>query len=204
MNYRKFLSAAVLAIASSATQAQVEDAIRNADAEDRKSTTHTLSLNMGPAWVTSKMYTPRGTYKWRTGLELGVEYNCVFKKGYGFGFSFLHNTTNYPDGNTTQNYVGPSFVYAGNFSRKWRGMTEVGVGYSTFNNGYTTSAGFGSKYSVGLEYMLSDKIGINAKLTGITTFLDEKEDDYGGYGKNEDEISGVVRLAFQLGTCFHF
>ena len=183
MNYRKFLSAAVLAIASSATQAQVEDAIRNADAEDRKSTTHTLSLNMGPAWITSKMYTPRGTYKWRTGLEL---------------------TTNYPDGNTTQNYVGPSFVYAGNFSRKWRGMTEVGVGYSTFNDGYDTSAGFGSKYSVGLEYMLSDKIGINAKLTGITTFLDEKEDDYGGYGKNEDEISGVVRLAFQLGTCFHF
>ena len=122
MDYRKILLAAMLAITSSA-HAQVDDATLNTDAGKTKSATHTLSLDMGPAWVTSKVYTSEGTYKWRTGLELGVEYSCVFKKGYGFGFSVLHNTTKYPDVKATQIFVGPSFVYAGNFSRKWRGMT---------------------------------------------------------------------------------
>ena len=104
----------------------------------------------------------------------------------------------------TQVFVGPSFVYAGNFSRKWRGMTEIGLGYSTFFDEHDTEVGIGFKYSAGLEYMLSDKFGISAKLRDITVYLGEKEDDYGWYGKNKDEINGVVRLAFQLGACFHF
>ena len=137
-------------------------------------------------------------------MELGVEYSCVFKKGYGFGFSVLHNTTKYPDVKATQIFVGPSFVYAGNFSRKWRGTTEIGLGYSTFFNEHDTEVGVGFKYSAGLEYMLSDKFGISAKLREITVFLGEKEDDPWWYGNNKDEINGVARLAFQIGACFHF
>jgi hypothetical protein len=202
MNYRKFMLAAMLAITSSA-QAQEGDVTRYTDTDTPK-TTHTISFDVGPSWITSKIYTPSGTYKWRTGLELGVEYNCVFKKGYGFGFSFLHNTTSYPDAKATQIFVGPSFVYAGDFSKKWRGITEIGLGYSTFNDEHDTEVGLGVKYSIGLEYKLSDKFGISAKLRDVTVYLGDKEDDYGWNGRNKDEVNGVVRLAFQLGAYFHF
>ena len=43
-----------------------------------KKTDHVFSVNAGPAWVTSKVYTPRGRFSWRTGLELVADYNCIF------------------------------------------------------------------------------------------------------------------------------
>ena len=34
----------------------------------------TLSLEMGPSWINSKIYTSEGDFKGQVGLELGVEY----------------------------------------------------------------------------------------------------------------------------------
>lgn len=202
MNHRMILLSAMLTIALS-VQAQRGDDARYTDAEETKSITHTISFDVGPAWVTSKIYAPSGTYKWRTGLELGLEYNAVFKKGYGFGVSVLHNSTSYPDGKVKQLFVGPSFVYAGNFSNKWRGITEIGLGYSSFSDEYVTHVGIGFKYSVGLEYMLSDKFGISAKLRDITVYMGKKDGE-NGWRSNKDEVNGVARLAIQLGACYHF
>ena len=200
MDYRKILLAAIQAIALSA-QAQVDDATQNTYAEKSKSGIQTLSFDLGPAWVTSKMYTSRGTYTWRKGFEIGTDYSCVYSRGYGFGFSFLYNTTNYPDGKAKQLFVGPSFVYAGNFSRKWRGMAEIGLGVGYFSADFTSEMGLGVKYSTGVEYMLSDKFGINVKLRSITVYFGGKENFDSG---DDDEVNGVARLAFQLGACFHF
>ncbi len=200
MNHKMILLSAMLTIALSA---QAQGAARYTDVKETKSITHTISFDVGPAWVTSKIYAPSGTYKWRTGLELGLEYNGVFKKGYGFGVSVLHNSTSYPDGKIKQLFVGPSFVYAGNFSNKWRGITEIGLGYATFSDEYDSQGGIGFKYSVGVEYMLSNKFGISAKLRDITVYLGKKDGD-NGWRSNKDEVNGVARLAVQLGACFHF
>lgn len=203
MNHRKIFLSVMLAVALS-VQAQEGDITHSIGAEKNKSVTHSISIDVGPSWVTSKVYTPSGTYKRRCGMELGLEYNCVFKKGYGFGFSFLHNTTSYPDVKSTQAFVGPSFVYAGYFSKKWRGITEIGLGYSTFSDGSDTEKGLGVKYSVGVEYMLSDKFGISAKMRDITVYLGGKDEDDWWSGRNKNEVNGVARLALQLGACLHF
>lgn len=199
MNYRKILLSAILAFALSA-QAQKDNDALYSEPGISKPTPHTISFDVGPAWITSKMYTPSGTYSWRGGFELGVEYSCVFSRGYGFGISYLQNSTSYPEGKARVNFMGPSFVYAGFLSRKWRGIAEIGMGYSSFYNGYSTESGFGVKYSTGMEYMLSDNIGISAKLRSLTVYIGGKNEDYG----DSDERNGVARLAFQLGVNFHF
>ena len=199
MNYRNILLSVILAIVLPA-QAQEGNEALYSESGDSKPTPHTISFNVGPAWITSKVYTPYDTYTWRGGFELGVEYSCVFSKGYGFGLSYLHNITSYPEAKARINFMGPSFVYAGLISRKWRGIIEIGLGYSTFSDGYSTESGLGVKYSTGMEYMLSDNIGISAKLRNLTVYMGGKDEGYG----DDDEAKGVARLAFQFGVNFHF
>ena len=200
MNYRSFLFLSILTITLSA-QAQEDNDGRNTQAAKPKSTTETISFDVGPAWITSKMYTPSGEYTWKRGLEVGFEFSRVYSKGYGFGFSVLHNSTSYPEGKVRLSYVGPSFVYAGFLSNKWRGMAEIGLGYSIFHDeGSGNESGLGIKYSTGLEYMLSKDIGISVKLRSVTVYFGGKQKDFGG---DDDETNGVARLALQIGACFH-
>ena len=201
MNYRSFLFLSILAFTLSA-QAQEDNDGRNTQAAKPKSTTETISFDVGPAWITSKMYTPSGEYTWKRGLEVGFEFSRVYSKGYGFGISILHNSTSYPEGKVRLSYVGPSFVYAGFLSDKWRGMAEIGLGFSIFHDeGSGNESGLGIKYSTGLEYMLSKDFGISAKLRSVTVYFGGKQKDFGG---DDDEINGVARVALLLGACFRF
>lgn len=190
----------LLAVALSVQAQENSGDVSYSETKSSNTAFHTLTFDVGPAWITSKMYTPSGKYTWRTGLELGAEYSCVFSKGYGFGITYLRNHTNYPDANVDLNYIGPSFVYAGNFSEKWRAMAEIGLGYGNINDGSGWQSGFGTKYTAGVEYMLSDKLGVCAKLRNMAVYFGKQDSDYPG---DDDDLNGISRLALQLGLCIH-
>ena len=201
MNYRSILFLSILTFALS-VQAQEGDNTRSTNTVKPKTSTQTLSFDVGPAWITSRMYTPGGDYTWTNGIEIGLDYSCVFSKGYGFGFSILHNSTSYPKAKVKLEYAGPSFVYAGFLSSRWRGMAEIGMGLSLYHDqGFSNETGLGLKYSTSLEYLLTKDIGINMKLQSVTVYFGGKQKHYGG---DDDEVNGVARVAFQLGACFHF
>ncbi len=130
-----------------------------------------------------------------------AEYHCVFKNNLGFGITYSHNDTGYPyDAKMNLNYIGPSFVIAGNLSEKLRGKLDVGLGYANCSDGFTHQNGLGYKTSTELEYVLSDKIGIAVQLMSITTRLG-KQDSY--YPGNKDDINGVERFGLSIGMRIH-
>ena len=68
----------LLAVALSVQAQENSEDVSYSETKSSKTAFHTLTFDVGPAWITSKMYTPSGKYTWRTGLELGAEYSCVF------------------------------------------------------------------------------------------------------------------------------
>ena len=171
-----------------------------------KKATHTLSLNAGPAWITSKVYVPSGySYKeksWKTGLEMTAEYNCVFSSGFGFGITYARNHTSYGNGyDMNLNYIGPSFVMAGNLTPKWRGKLDVGIGYANMETDGETEGGLGVKSAAGMEYLLSKNIGIGAELMSVSTWFGEREGDYPG---DDDDLNGITRIGVTVGMRIYF
>ena len=178
------------------------EAVVNTSDNAKKSHVQTLTFEMGPSWVTSKMYFPNGKkYTWRTGLEIGAEYTCVFSKGYGFGITFMHNRTDYPMDAVKLNFIGPSFVYAGNFSEKWRGKVSFGVGFSNFADEYEKQSGVGTRYAAGVEHVVTKHFGIGATLQTMTLYLGKNDDNYPG---DSDDYKGVSRFGVNLTAHYYF
>ena len=189
-----------------------QKAAKNATTVTKKSSsakkpTHTLSVNAGPAWITSKVYVPTsyGKYEkksWQTGLELGAEYNCVFSSGYGFGINYSHNHTSYGKGiDMDLNYIGPSFVMAGKFTPKWRGKLDVGFGYGNMSTGDESEGGLAFKASTGVEYLVSKNIGIGAELMTISTWFGKQDDGYPG---DDYDTNGIARIGLNVGMRIYF
>lgn len=192
-----------LMVVTLTTYAQVNnESLSYSTASTSKTNVQTLSFAMGPSWITSKIYSPYGQkYSSRTGLEIGAEYTCVYSRGYGFGFTFMHNRTSYPMCAVRLNYIGPSFVYAGHFSEKWRGKVAIGLGYSSFDDEYDKQAGFGTLYQIGVEHQLTKHFGIGVTLQNIALYLGKNDDDYPG---NSDDMKGVSRIGLYFNALYYF
>ena len=71
-----------------------------------------LSVEIGPSWINSKVYTSEGDFTGQVGVELGVEYAGIKVGGIDYGISFYHNETNIHGCKVSLNYIGPSLIYA--------------------------------------------------------------------------------------------
>ena len=114
----------------------------------------TLSVEMGPSWINSKVYTSEGAFKLQAGVELGVEYAGIKVGGFDYGLSFYHNETNIHGCKVSLNYIGPSLIYAHLFHRKWLGKISLGLGVGT------------AQGNIGVENVLE----INKENTGYLEF----------------------------------
>lgn len=167
-----------------------------------KKITHVFALNAGPAWITSKVYTPDGSYRWRTGLEMVADYNCIFKQGMGFGITVAHNSTSYPrSGSMKQLYAGASFVYSGRWGDKWRAKADAGLGYANCGDDYSTQGGLGIKAAYGIEYMMSPNVGLGLEMTSFSSYFGKHEDNH--YPGDRNDTNGVARVGLTVGLRFY-
>ena len=164
-------------------------------AESRPS--HSLSFGYGPAWITSTVMTDFDAYKWRCGQEYSIEYGCVFRKGFGFGLSFLRNRTSYPlSGSMKQTYIGPTFIYERIFWERWKFRGDISLGYTSYKDDANKDEGFGGKMAVSMEYMLSDKLSVGIRLMEGSVLFDDDPYEY--------ETDGIDRLGVMAGLTIIF
>lgn len=185
----------VVLLASVPVKAQL-----NASESAKRGVTHTVAVNGGLVCITSKLYTPDGDKSWLCGIDMSVEYDCVFYSGYGFGLLAERSSTDYGGDYINITYLGPSFVMAGDISDRWRGKMDAGAGYTVCDDGFDKRKGFGLRASVGVDYKLLEWLGVGAELTDYLSFY-SKRDRY-GWGDNGN--NGIQRFALTAGLRVYF
>lgn len=166
------------------------------DSEER-SPRHSLSFGYGPAWITSEVMTDYDEYKWRSGSEYSIEYGCVFRRGFGFGLSFMQNRTSYPiSGTMKQTYIGPTFIYERIFGERWKFRGDISLGYTNYKDDWKKDEGFGGKAAVSMEYLLSEKVSVGIRLIDASVIYDDDSYEY--------DIDGIDRFGVMAGLTIIF
>ena len=166
-----------------------------------------LKLNAGPSWITSEIETYNRTYKSKCGFGFNAEYQHIWGSGLGVGINYQYFGTSFDGGfDISMHYIGPSVILSLMLSEKWRYDVFFGVGLSYYVESATgnyrgisyTSSGSESKVSprfgLGIEYMLTKKVGIGFQFSWLSMALKEPE----GYDSKYD-FYGIKRIDPHIG-----
>lgn len=169
----------------------------------KKQPTDIVRLSIGPSWMYSKYQLGHHTYKSRCGVDIAVDYDHVWKSGFGVGLNYLHNYTSFDEGMKTRiNYIGPSLVMAFG-SDKVRTDMAIGFGYARYTESFMGYSASESRVAplmrLGMETKVSKHVAIGAQINYITIRFEEPD----GLELKENEFYGIQRCGIQLGVRFY-
>ena len=165
-----------------------------------------LRFSIGPSWMNSNFLVGDRLYKYKMkcGIDVLLDYDHVWKSGFGIGVNYLHNYTSFDDGCVHRlNYIGPSLLMA-LASGKWRLDMALGFGYC-INSESIGNLSYKEDHIVpmlrmGLEYKVSKQIGLGLQMNVIPVRMDKPD----GYELKDDEFYGIDHLGTQLGMRYYF
>lgn len=168
-----------------------------------------FKVSVGPAMMFSKMYVgvPAETYNHRWGFDVTGDLQHIWSKGWGFGLNYAFNHTSFGPEGFSLHYVGPSAVYARRLVGGLGFDVSLGLGYGRFveethyikYRSALARDGFGSMVQVGLEYLITESLGVGAEANLLSVVC--KEDDM---QLSDDESFGVRRFNLLLGLRIYF
>ena len=166
-----------------------------------------LRISAGPAWITSELETPVRTYKSKLGFAASAEYQHFWKYGFGLGINYIYYGTSFDEGfKVNMHYLGPTFNIDLNLGRKWIYDAAFGIGYtyykeslSAFNGVSESQNRVGVMFRLGIDYKVSEKIGIGFHISSFTMHM-KKPEDYDG---DKYDFYGIRHLDPLLGIRFY-
>lgn len=170
-----------------------------------------IMVSVGPSLITSKVISPRGYESKKGGVDFLLEFEHVNGKGVGFGLNVKYNKTSFDDYSNLQlYYMGPSFVYNYVTSMNWRWDLAVGIGYALYKDspgkgknlfyGMQTQSGIGFMSKIGVDYLLSDRLGIGVEANSVSHNFSKPE----GFQLEKNEHYGFSTLSLTAGLRFYF
>ncbi len=176
------------------------EAIRKEKERKQRVPKHTIMISGGVGWLNSDIETPIGTYKKKGGTDWRIEYHYVSKSYLGFGLTYAGFYTSFPVGDMNLTYIGPSLVLCPKLGERWILRGGISLGYCHFSDGYEQQSGFGGDFSLGIEHMLSRRIGIAIEAANNIQSYSAPE----GYQLDDDENYGINRTSILGGLRFYF
>ena len=173
----------------------------------RNNPSNIFKVSAGPTWMTSEVETSKGVYKNKSGFELGIDYEHLWRWGFGLGLNYSYFATSFDEGfSIRMHYIGPSLVYSIMWGQKIRYEIGIGMGYAYYKESgntlyrYTaTESQLGMLGQIGMEYKLSNHVGLGLQVNASTIKMDKPE----GYDMDKNEFYGIKRLATLLGLRFY-
>ncbi len=177
---------------------QVGYEMQKKEEKDHRAPSNTFEASIGYGWITSDIYSSTGEkYGTKGGMEWNLEYNHVFRSGFGFGLQYSGCKVSIPEGDMSLSYVAPSMVLRRKMDN-WIFKCGVGVGAFFYSqSGYNTTR-LGVSTTLGMEYMVAKSVGLGLSVNAIGASLPEQE------GLPEDQTSGIGRLNVTGGIRFYF
>lgn len=184
------------------TDTQQPPAAVPAETTTQKKSRSTLRFGVGPAWMTSKVYVSRNDFvKNQSGIEVAADVDYIGRKNWGWGINALYNHTSYKgSGSMTLVHLGPCAIYDGKVGQRWRlgGSLGLGLGMCIQDGSSETGLGLNARFTV--EYMLSNKVGLNFSLNDNALFLSDNKT----IKLEDDEYHGYEHAALLIGLRFHY
>lgn len=166
-----------------------------------------VKLNVGPAWLTSNIYTEKGKFSNVSALNVELQYSHQWKSGWGCGISAFqsHFKLGEPDsynyeGSANIFYVGPTVSYGYRTTKGWLWTICYGLGYSSIDDGEAQS-GFAMTCKLGVDYMLTKHIGVGIEATDYVGSFSEPE---GWKQQHSDEHYGFTQIGIMAGIRAYF
>lgn len=185
---------------------QMQETATETNLQKRYEPKMNIKAGVGPMWTTSKLYyTESGKYVSNFhGTGFGLSFSHLVGGWYGYGVDFYGSYTSLIatdwEYETTQLYFGPGFVCGGMLADKLRIESSIGLGLAIHNgDGDDTKAGFGLRFSLGLEVMLSKNVGIG--IEGMSHRLMYSKPN--NFNIDDDEFYGFQQIGFLVGLRYY-
>ncbi len=163
-----------------------------------------VRVSMGPSWMYSHYQVGNHLYKSRCGVDFMVDYDHVWRSGFGFGINYLHNYTSFTEGiKTYTNYIGPSFVMATQ-GEKLRYDLAFGVGYCQYKEKLGSYSATKHRVApfmrIGIDYRLARHWAIGLQMDGISIHMKKPND----VKLEKNEFYGIQRVGLKAGLRYYF
>ena len=164
-----------------------------------------LRLSVGPSLMTSKYQVDNHQYKNRVGFDLCVDYDHLWKSGFGIGINYLYNYTSFDEGVKSRiNYIGPSLVLAPAIKKSFRYDIAFGIGYCHYSDSYEgeseTQNRLGVMMRVGAEWKVAKSLALGAQISYISVRMKKPE----GLELEKNEFYGITHFGLQAGLRYYF
>lgn len=156
---------------------------------------YSLRVAAGPMWTTSRIYYPNGSHgSGMRGFGMALSYTMAGDNFWGIGLDAQHIRTRVrqykTDWDYKMTYVGPCFVAKHDFSESFRLYSTIGLGVSLYKDYEGSEVGFGSRYDLGVEYLLTKHLSVGADFVYLASRFNQS-----GVTKNTDGSSiGINNL----------
>lgn len=186
-------------------QKELEERVERQQEIIRQAPRNVLRISAGPTLMTSKYMVDNHQYRNRVGIDICVDYDHVWKSGFGFGINYLHNYTSFDEGVKSRvNYIGPSAVFAFSRTKNFRCDLAWGIGYCHYSDsyeGYSIAQNrVGLMMRVGAEWRVAKHLALGAQINVFSVRLKKPE----GLELEKNEFYGIEHFGLQGGLRYYF